>query len=63
MCGVGIATFFIGGCMFIVSEFNNFVESEHQRVRKEMRQEIERALAEKQNVIDAITYDSIQKTK
>ncbi|MBQ3785223.1 MAG: hypothetical protein II843_02415 [Alphaproteobacteria bacterium] len=61
--GVGITTFVIGGSIFIVYAFNIFVENEHQRIRQEVRTEIEKAMAEKQQIADTITYNTAQNTK
>ncbi|MBR4507768.1 MAG: hypothetical protein IKP24_04530 [Alphaproteobacteria bacterium] len=61
--GLGITTVLIGGSMFLVYALNTFIEDEHERIRQEVRTEIEKAMAEKQQIADTITYHAAQNTK
>jgi len=60
--GVGITAFVLGGSIFIVYSFNLFIEQEHQRFRQEVREEYKKAMAEKQQIADTISYNASQNT-
>jgi len=61
--GLGVTVVVIGGGMFIAYAFNMFIEQQHQRFRQEVREEYEKAMAEKQQTADTIAYNAVQNTK
>ncbi len=53
----------VGLSALVVYSFNKFLDKEHERIKNDVRQEIENALAEKQNMTDTVAYNANQNTK
>lgn len=61
--GISIAIVLMGGSTFLVYAFNKFLDKEHERFKNDVRQEIENALATKQNMTDTVVYNANQNIK
>lgn len=61
--GLGFTAVVIGGGIFSMYYLHQIVEEQHQRIRKEVREEFEKAIVEKQQMTDTVVYNKQQKTK